>query len=237
MKKINIVLLSSCLLVILSACQIGKKNVETEEEEKVIDQEVLQKIVGTWHDSSYDFAEYVISVDNTSVYFDRRELVVNSAEENEISTHEKDNEKSSVFFRIEDEQVTVLHSHEVPKGMVGGDLAPITLSKKRKITTNYINGVWQSAERDYTDFIRVQSNFNPKEFNFYVYKRNEFQEGDFEVLTVVSEADEDIKMINEDKSMYYTFSFYEEDKLIIVPSTTDTENEGTGRPWILSRDY
>lgn len=179
----------------------------------------------------------LISVDNKSIHFDGRELVVNSAEENEISTHEKDNEKSSVFFRIEDEQVTVLRSYEVPKGMVGGDLAPITLSKKRKITTNYINGVWQSVERDYTDFIRVQSNFNPKEFNFYIFKRNEFQEGDFEVLTVVSETDEDIKMINEDKSMYYTFSFYEEDKLIIVPSTTDTENEGTGRPWILSRDY
>lgn len=59
MKKINIVLLSGCLLVILAACQFERKNVETEEKEKVINQEVLQKIVGTWHDSSYDFAEYV----------------------------------------------------------------------------------------------------------------------------------------------------------------------------------
>ncbi|MHC5226808.1 hypothetical protein ACYSNW_00870 [Enterococcus sp. LJL99] len=224
------------LLTILVGC---KKEDETKVKLETIDTTLVQKIVGEWQDDSYDYDEYIISVDNQTIHFNSEILSIISTENNKIYTNEKNDKKSHYTFVVENDAVIVYPSYEIEQTsdeiMVGGDLAPITLKKSPEISTTNILGSWKSIESNYPAFIRVKATFDPDQIELIIEQNEETTNSNPILLTLESKSHSSLTYLNEDKTVNYTFSNYENRKLILGTSATGKDVIGEGRPYILER--
>lgn len=227
-KMIGLVLLFT--IFFLSACR------KPSQKKNSINPETVQKITGTWFADSYDYGTYVISSDNQKIVFNSIQLIIDFTEENYIYTYETDDKKSHYTFKIEEDEVTVYPTYEVEPNTAGGSLAPIILRKQQQISTENILGSWQSTESDYPAFIQVKATFDPLKIDLLFTQAEGASNPETIPLTLESEeADSSLTYVNVDKTLRYTFSNYENKKLILTLSSTKQDTEGTARPWILTR--
>lgn len=230
MKKKLVGLTLVFTIFFLSACHTRPQ------EKNSITAETVQKITGTWFADSYDYGTYVITSDNKKIDFNSTHLTIDFTEENTIYTYETDDTKSHYTFKIEEDTVTVYPTYEVEPNAVGGSLAPIILKKQQQISTKNILGSWQSTESDYPAFIQVKATFDPLKIDLLLAKAEGASDREIIPLTLESKkADKSLIYLNSDKSLRYTFSNYENKKLILTSTSTKQDAEGTARPWILTR--
>lgn len=224
------------LLIIVVGC---KKKDEVKIKHEAIDTALVTKIVGEWQDDSYDYDDYIVSVDNQTVHFNSTILTITSTENNTIYTNEKNDKKSHYTFVVEDDAIIVYPSYEIEQNsdesIKGGDLAPITLKKNPAISTTNILGSWKSIESDYPASIIVNATFDPNQIELMINRKEELTNSQPILLTLNAKDYSSLRYLNEDKTINYTFSNYETKKLILGTSTTEKDVTGEGRPYILER--
>lgn len=222
--------------VIIVGC---KKESEKKVEKKTIDNEIVQKIVGSWKDDSYDYGDYVLTVEDKTIHFNSEILTIEYTEDNNIYAYEKDDKKFHYDFVIEKDQVMVYRTYEIEQTsdepITGGVLAPITLKKNPEISTRNILGKWKSTESDRPAFIQINAMFNSNQVELTIRKEADSTDSQPILLTLDSKNNSSLDFSNEDKALNYTFSNYESTKLILYISTTEKNVEGTARPYTLER--
>ena len=235
MKKTTYLFMFLVLIILVDCNKESEKKIE----KKTIDNELVQKIVGSWKDDSYDYEDYVISVDKNTIHFNSEILTVDFTEDNIIYAHEKDDIKSHYDFVFEKDQIIIYPSYEIEqtsdKKVVGGDLPPITLKKNPEITTRNILGKWKSTESDNPTFIQINAMFNANQVELTIRKDENSTDAQPILLTLDSKDSSSLNFLNEDKTLNYTFSNYESTKLILGTSTTEKNIEEASRPYILER--
>lgn len=224
------------LLAFLTGC---KKEDKQKIKHETIDTALVQKIIGEWQDDSYDYDDYLISVDNQTIHFNSIILTITSTENNTIYTNEKNDTKSHYNFVVDDDSVIVYPSYEIEQTsdeiIDGGSFAPITLKKNPEISTTNILGNWKSIESDYPAFVRVNATFDPTQIELMIDQNEEVKNSQPILLILKSKNPSSLIYLNEDKTIEYTFSNYKNNKLILGTSTTNKDVTGEGRPYILER--
>lgn len=224
------------ILIILVGC---KKESKQKVEKKTIDNDVVQKIVGRWKDDSYDYGDYVISVDDKTIHFNSEILTIEYTENNEIYAHEKDDKKFHYDFVIEDEQIIIYPTYEIEQTsdepVTGGDLAPITLKKNPEISTRNILGKWKSTESDNPAYIQISATFNPEQVELILGKDENLTDVHPITLILENKNSYSLLFLNDEKTMNYDFSNYAGTKMVLFSSETEKNNDSTTRPYILER--
>lgn len=103
-------------------------------------------------------------------------------------------------------------------------------TSESEITKYDILGRWKSNEKGYPVDIEIQEEKNNS--NDIIFTVNSTEK---EILHFKKNQNQNLVFLNENENLSYTFSFYEDNNLIISKSTTNKENEGTSRPWILKK--
>ena len=198
MKKYTYFLMFLILIICVGCRKESKQKVE----KKTIDNEVVQKIAGEWKDDSYDYGDYVISVDNKTIYFNSDILTIEYAENNKIYAYEKSDKKAHFNFIIKDNDIIVNRSYEIEQTsdtpVAGGDLAPITLKKNPEITTRNILGQWKSTESDSPAFIQINAMFNTNQVELIIRKDENSTDTQSILLTLDSKNGSTLNFLNED---------------------------------------
>lgn len=224
------------ILIILASCTAQKGGTDSAKKES--DKKLIHTLTGLWYADSYDYGKYEITYDDKTLNFNDITLEIEYTEENKIYTHEAKNQKSHYDFEVKEDVVTVYPSYEVEQSgdelAVGGSLAPIELKKERMISKESILGRWKSTESDYPVFIQIQATFDYNKVNLLIAQNENSEENETIPLTFENGKSE-LNYLNNDQTIRYTFSNYEETKMIVYFSTTKEDAKGTARPWILER--
>ena len=235
MKKFTCFFMFVILIILVGCKNQSKQKVE----KKTIDDDVVQKVVGSWKDDSYDYGDYVISVEDKTIHFNSEILTVDYTEDNEIYTHQKDDKKFHFDFTVEKDQIMVYRTYDIEQTsdepVDGGVLAPITLKKNPEISTRNILGQWKSTESDNPAYIQINATFNPDQVELTIGKDENLTDVHPSLLTLENKNSYSLLFFNEDKSLKYNFSNYAGTKLVIIRSEPEKNNESTIRPFILER--
>lgn len=230
MKKKSVGFALVVTIFVLSACH------KSPQKKADINTALVQIIVGTWFADSYDYGTYVITTNHNKIDFNSIHLTIDFTEENTIYTYETDDKKSHYTFKIQEDKVTVYPTYEVEPNTVGGSLAPIILKKQQHISTENILSSWQSTDLDYPAFIQVKATFDPLKINLRLAKTEGDSINETIPLTLESKkSPNSLTYLNADESIRYTFTNDENKQLVLTPASTQTDVEGTARPWILTR--
>lgn len=217
-KKIIYLLLLSCFILVVSSCSNKKdlKNDETEFKREVsseIDDDLVEQLVGTWkNDATANYPAQktsTIHVEDGYIFFDDEKLQITSTNDNQIFS-QTDGEKPFYYnFEIDKNKLTVCPSYPVPKGSVGGDLAPMEYIKDETLVDiSMIVGDWKSVEESETYYIRIEKNSD----NSILYADN-LEKKDIQLLKIDDISNDSISALTEDESSRYSFIISNENEI------------------------
>ncbi|MEI5995079.1 hypothetical protein [Candidatus Enterococcus mansonii] len=220
----------------LVSCTAKKETIEVRKKE--IDKKLIHTLVGSWVANSYDYGNYEIIYDAKGLTFNSTKLEIEYTKGNRVFTHEENDKASRYIFEVKEEEIIVFPSYEVKQSgdelAKGGDLAPIELRKTQRISKESILGSWRSIEPDFPVYIQVRATFVPNEVDLLISKSEHAEEIETIPLTFES-GESELTYVNKEGTIRYSFSYYEETKMLLTSSSTKEGTEGTARPWILER--
>lgn len=202
--------------------------------------QLVESMTGEW---SGDEGLTNIRLEKGKLRFGKRQLTIIGTDDKnrKIHTREVTNEKSSYVFLLTDKGMTVLPSLSLEQrdnqSVKGGDLAPMDMIRSNDgLTIEKIAGNWQSVESDYPGVIQFKTTNSPHEMDVLI-SSNEKEAGESIRLTAESYggANDFIDFVNEDKTMWYNLSYYENDQWSFSSGTLLPEADGMGRPYIIKR--
>lgn len=123
------------ILLIFGVSSCAKKN-ETNTKREVsseINMEVVNNVLGEWvrkPDVNYPGEETItITLENNLIIFEDKTLQIVETTNNIVQTQTSEDKPFYYDFKVEGDELTVYPSYPVPKGDVGGDLAPMTFNR------------------------------------------------------------------------------------------------------------
>ncbi|WP_086313806.1 hypothetical protein A5821_001347 [Enterococcus sp. 7F3_DIV0205] len=238
MKKILRVVVVFCMFtsIFLAFCTAQKGTVEGAK--KDIDKKLVHKVAGSWVANNYDYGNYELVYDGKTLTYNSMKLEIEYTEGNRVFTHQAHDKTAHYIFEAKEDEIIVYPSYKVEQSgdelVVGGDLAPIELKKTRTISKESIFGRWKSVESDFPAFIQVRATFDPNKIDLLIAQTEESEKNEIIPLTFET-GESELIYLNKEKTIRYSFSYYEETKMLLNSATTEEGVEGTARPWILER--
>lgn len=217
-KKIIYLLLLSCFIFVVASCSNKKdlKNDETEFKREVsseIDDDLVEQLVGTWrNDATANYPAQktsTIHAEDGYIFFEDEKLQITSTNDNQIFSQTDEEEPFYYDFKIDKNKLTVYPSYLVPKGYVGGSLAPMEYIKDETLVDiSMIVGDWESVEESETYYISIEKNSNDS-----IFYADNLEKKDRQLLKMDEISNDAITALTEDESSRYSFIISNENEI------------------------
>lgn len=210
------------LTVIMIFCS-NKKGLEEEsfsdkrEVSSEINLELVNSLVGDWiGDVNGNYPGYgkrTITEKNGYIYFKDEKLQICDTIDNVVLTQTDEESPFFYDFKINEEKLTVYPSYPVPKGMVGGSLAPMEFVRDdgAMIDVPDLYGEWQSIEESSNSNLLIE----PVSEGLIQYADN-VEKKESQTLTIEEMTENSIVALSEDKTSSYMFTFNNKDELTVL---------------------